>query len=246
MRASRPAHPLTSPAHRARTLLSLPRGILLLSLVVLAGCASPSSQDDPARAGRDDDGIDRNGQRVPSSRTLYSMSRVLASQQKDAECEVVLSRLIADHPSFRPSYIDLAELYLRHARVDSAVEVLKAGIQVAPEDAVMHNDLGMCLLMQGEYEQALEAFTAAAAGVPRDVRARANLAVALGMLGRFDEALSVYEQVVPAAEAHFNLGVLCQARKDTERAAREFEIAENLRSGKPQATAPAPAPSNHP
>ena len=124
----------------------------------------------------------------------------------------------------------LAELYLRADRPDSAIEVLKAGVAVAPEDAVLRNNLGMCRLMQGRYEEALDDFTAAAAGVPKDARARANMAVALGMLGRLDESLAVYLQLVPEADAHHTLAVLCDARKDWQRAEQEYAIAETLRT----------------
>jgi Flp pilus assembly protein TadD len=203
-----------------------------LLLLAFAACASPSrSRTDSSRT----DAKEQTGpsdERRPSANTLYSMSRILSSQSKDAEAETVLTRLIAEHPDFMPAYSDLAELYLRHERVDSAVEVLKTGIKVAPEDAVLQNDLGMCRLTQGRYEEALDSFTAAAAGAPQDARARANMAVALGMLGRLDESLALYLQLVSPSEAHFNLGVLCEARKDTQRAAQEFEIAESLRTGK--------------
>jgi Flp pilus assembly protein TadD len=123
----------------------------------------------------------------------------------------------------------LSELYLRNDRPDSAVEVLKAGVAIAPEDAVLLNNLGMCRLMQARYEEALDHFTAAAAGVPKDVRARANMAVALGMLGRLDESLAIYQQLMSDSDAHYNLGVLCEARKDWTRAEQEYAIAEDLR-----------------
>jgi Flp pilus assembly protein TadD len=204
-----------------------------LALAALAACASQASKDGSG------DGFDPNGERRPSAQTLYSMSKIMVSRGKDAEAEAVLSKLVADHPTFMPAYADLSELYMRNARPDSAAEVLKVGIGAAPEDAVLLNNLGMCRLMQGRYEEALDHFTAAAAGVPKDARARANMAVALGMLGRLEESLSLYLQLVPEADAHFNLGVLCEARQDPDGAAREFAIAEAIRSKR----SPAPAAS---
>jgi len=196
----------------------------VLALALLAACVSPDQQEESA-----DSSFDPKGELEPSAQTLYSMSRIMVARGKDGEAEVVLAKLIADHPRYMPPYADLSELYLRNDRPDSAVEVLKAGIQIAPEDAVLLNNLGMCRLMQGRYEEALDQFTAAAAGVPKDVRARANMAVALGMLGRLEESLAIYQQLMSEADAHFNLGVLCEARKDWTRAEQEYEIAESLR-----------------
>jgi len=202
------------------------RGFAGLALVGLVACQMPDK-----KAGSEDASSEPTNEREPSAETMYSMSRILSSRGKDSESEVVLTKLIADHPRFMPAYEDLSELYLRNHRTDSAVEVLKAGIAIAPEDAVLLNNLGMCRLMQGRYEEALESLTAAAAGVPKDARARANMAVALGMLGRYDEALAIYLQLVPEGDAHYNLAVLCEARKDMQRAGQEYAIAESLGSG---------------
>jgi len=196
-----------------------------LALAALIACVAPDRQ-----SATEDPSSEPSNERRPSAETLYSMSRIMASRGKDGEAEVVLTKLIAEHPRFMPAYADLSELYLRNHRTDSAVEVLKAGIAIAPEDAVLLNNLGMCRLMQGRYEEALESLTAAAAGVPKDARARANMAVALGMLGRLDESLAIYLQLMPEGDAHYNLGVLCEARKDLKRAEQEYAIAERMGS----------------
>jgi protein O-GlcNAc transferase len=204
-----------------------------LALAALAACAAPGSADSKA------DPSEPSNDRKPTTDTMYSMSRIMITRGQDAQAEGVLTKLIEDEPRFLPAYADLADLYLRADRPDSAIEVLKAGVAVAPEDAVLRNNLGMCRLMQGRYEEALDDFTAAAAGVPKDARARANMAVALGMLGRLDESLAVYLQLVPEADAHHNLAVLCDARKDWQRAEQEYAIAETLRSS-------GRAPAGHP
>jgi tetratricopeptide (TPR) repeat protein len=185
----------------------------------LAGCASDAPSSRPV-----------NGDRTPNAKTLYSMSKIMVSRSKDGEAESILSKLIHEHPDFMPAYEDLAELYLRHDRIDSAIEVLKSGVKSSPQDAVLWNNLGMCRMVQKQYGEALTCFTNAAAGEPRDARSRANLAVALGMLGRYDESLALYLQILSPAEAHHNLGVLCEARKDNTRALQEFATSESLGS----------------
>jgi Flp pilus assembly protein TadD len=90
----------------------------------------------------------------------------------------------------------------------------------------MTNNLGMCWLMRGDYAKASEEFTRACGLAPQNARYRSNLAVALGMMGRYDESLALFAQVVPAGTAHYNLYVICQARKDPSRASREYALAE--------------------
>jgi Flp pilus assembly protein TadD len=188
-----------------------------LLFAALASCASDAPSSRPV-----------NGDRTPNAKTLYSMSKIMVSRSKDGEAESILSKLIREHPDFMPAYEDLAELYLRHDRMDSAIEVLKSGVKSSPRDAVLWNNLGMCRMLQKQYTEALSCFTSAAAGEPRDARSRGNLAVALGMLGRYDESLAVYLQILSPAEAHHNLGVLCEARKDGARALQEFATSESL------------------
>jgi Flp pilus assembly protein TadD len=209
------------------------QGILaaLAGAALLSCTAEPSRKPGSGGSGGPGDPVgvlDASAPRPPKANTLYSMARIMVSRSRDADAETILAKLIAEHPDFLPAYADLAELYLRHDHPDSAVLVLESGLQVAPKDAVLWNDLGMCRLQQKRYEDAVDGFTKAAAGVPHDARSRANLAVALGMLGRLEESLAVYLQVVSPAEAHHNLGVLCQARGDAARAEQEFAAAEAL------------------
>jgi Flp pilus assembly protein TadD len=203
-------------------------GVVGAIVVALAACTTtePDHSKAPQVGVVEASGI--SGDKAPNEQTLYSMAKLLSARGRDADAEVIQRKLIAQHPEFMPAYADLAEGYVRRERIESAVEVLRAGIQRVPADAVLQNDLGMCRLLQHRYEDALDAFTAAAAGVPPDTRARANMAVALGMLGRFDESLAIYLQILPPSDAHYNVAVLSEARKDQQRARLEYATADAL------------------
>ena len=144
----------------------------------------------------------------PKAMTLYAMSRILVSQGKDDQGELVLARLIREFPEFIPAYCDLAELRMRQGRVDDAVEGLSRGLQVAPRDPILLNNSGVCSIMKGDYEGALNSFTMAAEVVPREDRYRANMALALGMLGRYEESLSLYEEVLEPESAQENMRII--------------------------------------
>jgi len=196
----------------------------LLALAALAGaCASP--------APRHSDPFERATPELPpSAQTLHAMARLLAAQGRDQECEWALDRLISEHPDFTHAYNDLAELHLRHGRTAEAAASLEAGLARAPLDPVLLNNLGMCELHRGAHERALERFTQAVAASPGDARCRANLALALGLLGRLEEARALYLQVIPPADAHHNLAIVCEARGDERAAERERALEAEIRS----------------
>ncbi len=206
------------PVRHAAPLLTLGAGLVLA--LALAGCRSTAPED----------GFEYGSARPPSVHTLHQTARVMASQGRDEECELVLNRLIAQHPRYLPAYVELAELYLRNDSPEGAAGALHAGLDVAPQDPVLLNDLGMLHVLREDYEPAIELFAAAAAHRPSDARLRGNLALALGMTGRYEESLDVYLQLVLAHEAHHNIGVLAEARGDEATATTAFARAYEERT----------------
>ena len=149
----------------------------------------------------------------PNAKTLYSMASILASQGKDTDCEFVLRRCIHEHARFTPAYNSLAELQMRQGRVNEAIDMLSQALRIRPQDPVLLNNLGMCLLVRKEYENALDHFTRAAGLVPESEKYRANMATALGLLGRHEESFALLQQVLPEDKARHNTEVLRKARE---------------------------------
>jgi Tfp pilus assembly protein PilF len=157
--------------------------------------------------------FDRGSRSKPSIRTLHSMVDILAIQGRDSECEGVIEQLIAEYPDYAPGYNELAELFMRNGLVESAIDALHTGLQIAPEDPVLNNNLGMCWAVQGDYEQALVSFREASTSNPNDTRAQANMAMALAMLGREEEATAVFKQILPKRLVRKNMELLKRARE---------------------------------
>jgi Flp pilus assembly protein TadD len=194
-----------------------------LSLVVVAaaamlvtGCAGGPSARDADRQ------FQAGADRAPTPQTLYNAARLMVDQGRDEEAVWTLRRVNRDYPTFSPAYCALAECHMRSNRNTEAVAILNAGLKNAGEDPVLVNNLGICSMMKGEYETALSHFTRAAALAPGNVRYRANMAAALGRMGRFDESLTLYKQVLPEVDSHYNVAVLAEGRNDKERAAKEY------------------------
>lgn len=194
------------------------RPILACALLVVSGaCSTTPSEEDYAP-----NSFDRAVDRGPTVATLHATARVMAAQGRDGECEVVLEKLIAEHPDFLPAYNELAELHMRNGSLLSAQAALEVGLQRAPKDPTLLNNMGMTLLLQQRYEASLEYFTRATAADPGDARSRANMATALGLLGRADESLALFYQVMHPEDAHHNVAVLCRSIGDERRAELEF------------------------
>jgi len=218
---------------RLRTFISLRRTLpviaVMLVAIALPGCESkPQRVDYAAPMTPEDEAFLKGVNRPATPTTLFAMARMMVSQGRIGEAEMVLRRVIQQDPGFVPAYLELAEISLRRQRIGDAAEILMAGIEIAPKEGRLLNNLGMCFLMRGEYDLALEQFTRAAASMPQDARPRANMATALGMMGRYDESLALFQEVMPAAEAHYNLAILCRARDDMDRAEAEFAAAGEL------------------
>lgn len=148
----------------------------------------------------------------PTTKTLFAMAEILATQGRDSECEYVLKKIIQDNPKFLPAYNSLAELQMRRGRTNSAIEILQHALEINSDDTVLLNNLGMCWIIRRDYESALGMFTRAAGIMPENIKYRANMAVALGLMGRDEESLSLFNQILPEDQANHNLSVLRVAR----------------------------------
>lgn len=192
------------------------------SLALVAGCAGQSSR----WAG--DDGFDAAVDRPPTPRTLLMMARLLIGEQRHAEAEYVLERIVSEEPAYLPAWADLAELQLQQRRMDEAVATLQRAIEISPADAVLRNNLGMALLQRHDTLGALAEFASAAQSDPHEARYQANYAMALALAGRYEESLEAYLEVVPPAQALYNVGVLSESRGDAQQAALVYGKAAEL------------------
>ena len=125
-----------------------------------------------------------------------------------------MTRIVREHPKYLPAYNEIAGIYVRSDRLDDAIETLSAALKCAPDDGVLHNNLGMCHFLKGESAAALESFTRAAELSPSNPLYRANRAAALAMLGREAEARTDYHSVLDITATKRNLAILAKARHE--------------------------------
>jgi Flp pilus assembly protein TadD len=188
---------------------------MLLGAFCLSGCAE-STTAVPAGSwaqSSTDSEFQTQAGRPATTKTLWAMADILASQGKDSECEYVLKRIIQNDPKFLPAHNSLAELQMRQGQTNAATVTLQDALRIGPADPVLLNNLGMCWLVRRDYDNALRVFDKAAGIAPENAKYRANMAVALGLMGREEESLALFKQVLPEEQAAHNVKVLRQARQ---------------------------------
>jgi len=203
--------------------------VITLAMVFgMYGCVSQPATKVHNQDTAADAEFEAGAKRKPTAKTMYALAKILATQGRDAEAEVVLNRAIAADPRFLPAYCAMAELQMRQRHIEKAIQVITDGLKQSPSEPILINDLGMCQLVNGDPGAALTAFICASGLAPDDHRYRSNMATALGLLGRYDEAMDLYLEVLSPADAHYNLGVLCEARHDDRRAKWEYQRSAEL------------------
>ena len=190
----------------------------LLALAAIGGCAKrndtlPATRARHARHAEGEDSFAAGAGRAPTASTSYAFAKILVAQGRDRDALYVLSHIIREHPKFLPAYNAMAGVYMRADRLDDAIAALQTGLDHAPKDGVLHNNLGMCHLLKNEPEKALASFTSATEAVPDSAAFRANRATALALTARDAEAEREYQTVVGKLQARQNVLALARARE---------------------------------
>ena len=189
----------------------------LLSGVVVAASGCAGSAQTKGRVGSANlDKTEYLGSLDPNANTVYGMARLLRSQKKAAQAELVLLNLKRSFPNFSPTYNDLAEIRMSQNRFEEAVAYLNEGLEVAPNDVVLLNNAGVCSLLKHDSTAALAYFERASAIAPYVARYRANVALALGLNGQHEGSRTLFGQIVSRDDADFNAELIRKMTQPAE------------------------------
>ncbi|NHQ94268.1 tetratricopeptide repeat protein [Janthinobacterium lividum] len=116
-----------------------------------------------------------------------------------------------------------------------AFEALQKTVQLAPNDAEAHGNLGTAWQERGMYAQAVASYTRALELNPDFVEAHGNLAAALQAQGKLEQAEQAYRQALALrpdyAKGHFNLGNTLQLMQRSAEAIACYQRALALLPG---------------
>ena len=127
----------------------------------------------------------------------------------------------------------IALQHCQAGRFEAAEQIFRQILQVRPDYAVAHNNLGNVLQEKGRLEEAAACYRRALELRPDYARAHSNLGGALQAQGKLDEAVRCYQRALELtpdlAEAHHNLGVAFQGQGRSEQAAACYRRAIQIR-----------------
>jgi len=145
---------------------------------------------------------------------------------------VELARTVKAAPAFGPAYVELGRARLLLGDAPGAIDSLRKGTELLPDEPEAHSQLGVALLATGH---APDAVTELARAVQLDAGSgtrHGNLGTALLMAGRTPEAIAEYETRARIddgdARAHSDLGTALLSTQELERATAELQRAVQL------------------
>lgn len=189
-------------------------------VAIPAGCSQPKGLSTDARI---------------SPQTHVASGRMLEAQQNFRGAAAQYQQAIDTQPDLTVAYHRLAELYIKLGQYDEAQRTLRKAIEAGADEASLRNNLGFTLLRLEQYDEAEQMFEAALAISPDFHRARMNLALLHARAGRIDDSVEQFEQLLPRADALYNVAVIRMQQRDYLTAAWGFGEAAELNPNLPDA-----------
>lgn len=129
---------------------------------------------------------------MPPADDIAAAARALRAN-RPAHAEALCREHLRAHPGSVRHLALLARALAKQDRLDEAESGLRQALDLAPDHAVLHEDLGTVCLLAGRYEEAAARLRRAIALAPDAPRAHKKLGTALAALGRGREADGHFE-----------------------------------------------------
>jgi len=120
----------------------------------------------------------------------------LHQQGKLAEAEKLYQEILQQEPTYVDVLHMLAVVALQTRRIERGVELISKAIELNPNVAAAHNDLGLALSDLNRNEEALASYDKAIALKPDFAKAYYNRGNTLNQLKRYEEALASYDKAI--------------------------------------------------
>lgn len=149
------------------------------------------------------------------------------------DSEILWRRVLTVDPSSALGHSAYSSLLFQQDRIPEGLEHAKRAVELAPELAEAHNDLGVGLTRTGDPTAGIAEYQRAIALKPTDDEAENNWGVAEAQRGNLAEALLHYRRAIDLrpdyADAHVNLGNLLVREKRQDEAIPHYSQALRIR-----------------
>lgn len=163
-----------------------------------------------------------------SAETLFASGALAESQGQNDKAVDQYNQALKVDPNNEKVLFHLGLVYTNAKDYPKAIATWKQYVAATHQAANGYANLGFCYELSGDTAEAEGAYRL---GIGRDANSqpcRVNLGVMLGKQGRADEALDQLLVVLPAAEAHYNLGSVYQEQGKFLQARNEFDLCTKL------------------
>ena len=152
----------------------------------------------------------RKKAKSPSQEELIRLLEHYQTGQYD-DAEKLAVYITQEFPYHQFGWKVLGAILGQTSRISEAVNANQKSVELAPQDAEAHYNLGITLQKLGRFDEAEASYTQAIALKPGFAEPHYNLGITLQELGRLDEAEASYTKAIAFkpdyALAHNNLGV---------------------------------------
>ncbi len=124
------------------------------------------------------------------------LGRALAGAGREAEALSTLNGVIAHRPLIPQAFLSLGDYLWKLGRSNEAITVLKEGLSVAPDEALLKIGLGYFLLRRQDHAQARALFAEVHTAAPAQYDAMVGLAMASALGGDFSRAADLYRRAL--------------------------------------------------
>jgi tetratricopeptide (TPR) repeat protein len=154
-----------------------------------------------------------NQARSPSQAEVNALLENYQKGQYDL-AENLAKDLIQKYPDHLFSWKVLSAVFKQTGRLQDSLTANQRAVEISPNDAEAHSNLGNTLKVLGRLEEAETSYKKAIAIKPDLAEAHSNLGITLQKLGRLEDAETSYKKAIAIkpdyAEAHSNLGITLQ------------------------------------
>ncbi len=161
---------------------------------------------------------------------LLSALAVLTWRQEGmyADAGTLWRTTIARNPEAWLAYNDLGAA-MAQSDVDKAIALFQKSLEIKPDYASAHNNLGNALITKGETNEAIAEYRLGLTVEPDDAKTRNNLGMILASEGQVNEAIAQYRAALKIqpdyADAHYDLGNALFDTGQLQEAIRHYQSA---------------------
>ena len=140
-----------------------------------------------------------------------------------------IKELNEEYPNVPLLFNILGACYKAIGEIDGALQMFEKAVEIKPDYAEVHNNIGLTLLEKKNTKLAIKSFNSAIDSMPKFYGAYFNRGVALKQNGQLDEAIRSYKKAIDLkpdyAQAHNNLGTILKDLGQINAAIKHFRAA---------------------